>query len=74
MREHRTSELAPRDGRTPPRAAALCFRGEQARVEWQRKRTLLSREARDPAQRDKAVSEAIEAMAERIEKRQASCG
>ncbi len=27
------SELAPRDGRTPPRTAALSFRDERARVE-----------------------------------------
>jgi hypothetical protein len=43
-----TSELAPRDGLTPSRVTALSFGDEQARVEWPRKRTPQSREARIP--------------------------
>ncbi len=43
-------------------------------MEWPKRRTPLGKEPPTFLQKDKAVSEAIEAMLERIERRQASCG
>jgi hypothetical protein len=71
---HEHKWVGLRGGSSPSQSGDQSFRDEWKRMEWPKRQTPLGKEPRTFLRKDEALIEAIEAMTESIERRQASCG